>query len=656
MSPSEIGRRARDQAVKLVWQVRWAGNGRRLPEAVMAAAGVFRATLTPAAASTVPPSARDRLVRAADEVMEGRWRIFEVERHDLAAPDWFLDPRTGRKAPARTFSFSIDHRREPVTGNAKYVWELSRHHHLTMLAAAYFVTRNERYADRVTEHLRGWWEQNAFLRGVHWTSGIEVGMRLVSWVWIRRLLEGSPLAAESFEQSPLFLRQLLWHQRYLSGLPSHGSSANNHLIAELAGQFTAACAFPYFETSAKWQRRSAVGLRRELARQTFPCGLNREQATAYHGFVLELALAAAIEGEAAGSPLGPDTWSVIQAMTDALAAVVDVAGRPPRQGDTDDASGLLLDAPDYRRWTSLLATGERLFGRPDWWPSIEPDDVRTALWAPLVKSLPRLAGRPTARRTLFRDAGLVILRDRPDSEDEIWCTCDSGPLGYLSIAGHGHADALAVECRVGGIEILADPGTYCYYGEPQWRAYFRSTAAHNTLEVAGVDQSLSGGAFLWLRHAQSRLLSAHGLDEGRMATWSAEHDGYASLVPPAIHRRSVHLDRADRILTITDSLQTTGPQACQLTFHLGPAVSVSLEGARARLRWDTAKGFGAGVLELPDTVEWMALRGQARPPLGWYSPRFGERQPTTSLVGRGTLGLGEVLITRLRFMRLGCES
>ena len=54
--------------------------------------------------------------------------------------------------------------------------------------------------------------------------------------------------------------------------------------------------------------------------------------------------------------------------------------------------------------------------------------------------------------------------------------------------------------------MLADPGTYCYHGEPRWRSYFRSTLAHNTIEVGGQDQSTSGGPFLWTRQAQSRLI------------------------------------------------------------------------------------------------------------------------------------------------------
>ena len=38
----------------------------------------------------------------------------------------------------------------------------------------------DRYAQTVADQLRSWWRANPYLSGVHWTSGIELGVRLVS--------------------------------------------------------------------------------------------------------------------------------------------------------------------------------------------------------------------------------------------------------------------------------------------------------------------------------------------------------------------------------------------------------------------------------------------------------------------------------------------
>ena len=41
-------------------------------------------------------------------------------------------------------------------------------------------------------------------------------------------------------------------------------------------------------------------------------------------------------------------------------------------------------------------------------------------------------------------------------------------FGFGSLAAHAHADALSVELRHDGVEVLCDPGTYSYHGEPRW--------------------------------------------------------------------------------------------------------------------------------------------------------------------------------------------
>ena len=173
-------------------------------------------------------------------------------------------------------------------------------------------------------------------------------------------------------------------------------------------------------------------------------------------------------------------------MADSAAALVDEHLRPPRQGDSDEGRGLLLDAPTPNRWPSLLALADALVGRLDWWPR-PPADAGSVIVGALAGAKRDIEGRPGQRPSRFADAGVTLLRT--DGDNEIWCRCDGGPHGYLSIAAHAHADALSVEVRYGGVDILADPGTYCYHGEPAWRSYFRSTIAHNTVELGGRSQS-----------------------------------------------------------------------------------------------------------------------------------------------------------------------
>jgi hypothetical protein len=592
----------------------------------------------------VQAGARERVLAAADRLLLGEWDVFGTTRTDMRSPDWFRDPVTGRRPDPARYAFRVEVRSEDRNGNIKQLWEVSRLQHLTVLAAAWYLSGDERYARMTAAQLRSWWRSNLFLSGIHWTSGIEAGLRLIAFAWIRRLLADWPDVSALFEHDPLAVAQIRWHCEYLAAFPSRGSSANNHVIAEAAGLLAGACAFGWYPRSQRWRRGAADLLERSFLANTFGSGAGRELASDYQGFIAELVMVAAVESAAAGHRLGPALWERLCRVTDCCAALLDCSLRPPRQGDSDDGRALLLEPPvSGARWTTLLRLGETFFGRQDWWPRV-PEDAGSVLIGALAPAPPGhdIAGRPARRPHRFADAGITLLRTSGDEEPEIWCRCDGGPHGFGSIAAHAHADALSVEVRHGGVDVLADPGTYCYHGEPEFRSYFRSTIGHNTVELDGRDQSRSGGPFLWTRHARSRET------EVTEDSWTAEHHGYEVLSPAAVHRRSVRLDRRARALQITDTV-AGGDCALRLAFHLGPSVLADLDGAAVMLRWPE----GSAALALPPELTWTAHSGQTGPVLGWYSPGLGRRTPATTLVGTGRCPLRGPLITRLEFISAG---
>jgi hypothetical protein len=254
-----------------------------------------------------------------------------------------------------------------------------------------------------------------------------------------------------------------------------------------------------------------------------------------------------------------------------------------------------------------------------------------------------------ARESSFPGAGMTLLR-AGEGRDEIYVRCDAGPHGYLSIAAHGHADALSVEARHGGVDILADPGTYCYHGEPEWRSYFRGTLGHNTLSVDGSDQARIGGPFLWLDRPGAALCEQ--VLDGPMLSWSAHHDGYRRLADGVTHYRTVLLNRARRTLEIEDWIDAGAAHQVALAFHLGPAVDATLDAASVTLNWLDHSAR----MRLPGSLAWRAHRGETDPPLGWYSPGFGQRVPAWTLIGRGLLPPATRLRTVLHFPQEHLDS
>jgi Heparinase II/III-like protein/Heparinase II/III N-terminus len=607
MSPAGIAWRLRDRMVRATWSPREAGRYRLAkavtgPDRTLA----FTAVLPPGTAARVPEEARRPVVETADRLLQDR-----------------------------------------PTGPA---WALSRLQHLTLLATAWFLTHDERYARRVAEHLSSCWLENPVLSGTHRVNGAELGIRLSSLAWIRRLLDDWPGTADLFERDALALRQLRRLQQYLAAFPSRGSSADGYVIAEAAGRLVASCAFPWFRESERWRRKSALMLERELRRNAFPSGAGRETTPDYQCVIVELGFVAAVEADASGHPLRPATWARLCALADCAAALVDTSLRPPRRGDSGEGRGLVLDAPTPNNWPSTLALAGALVGQQDWWPQL-PVNAMSAIVGAMAGSRRQIGSRPSRRPSHFAEAGITLLRTT--GKNEIWCLCDGSLRGHRGIATHARADALSVEVRYAGVDILADPGILCFHGRRAWRSFFRSLIGRTIPESGDPGQPGAGDPFTWAAHAHDRAIEV--LDDGDIARWTAEHDGYASLDPPARHRRSVLLDRASRSIDIIDEIDG-GSHDISLAFRLGPDVRAELEESCAVLTWPAAPAPGTARLELPVGLRWSLHEG-GTDPIGPVPGRavqsLGRPAPAATLLGCGRCVPGMPLVTRLEFLDVG---
>ena len=209
-----------------------------------------------------------------------------------------------------------------------------------------------------------------------------------------------------------------------------------------------------------------------------------------------------------------------------------------------------------------------------------------------------------------------------DQLPEIWCRCDGGPHGSLGIAAHAYGAALTVEIRYGGVDILADPGTYCYVGASPWPSY------------------------LWSRRAHAQ--ETEVIDHGDVANWAAEHDACLWLDSPVRHRRSVLLDRASRIVDIVDQMDGSSRDICP-AFYFGPEIQVELGEFCAYLSWPSSATPGAARLELPPGLSWSLHQAEADSIPAVYAHGQRSRAPSFSLLGRGGRVTGAPLATRLEF-------
>lgn len=599
----------------------------------------------PPASLPTPPECRlridDALYRSrADEILAGRFRIFALQPVELGFPPrWNRDPRTGTLAPL-AFGQTLDYRDESVVGNIKYLWEPNRHLELVTLAQAWHLTGDERYAVGCRTLLGSWFEQCPYPRGPNWTSSLELGIRLVNWAYAWRLLggPGSPVFREAagWQFRTRWLTSIYQHCHFISRHLSRYSSANNHLLGELLGVFVASTAWPAWRESERWRSWARAEFEREALLQNAPDGVNREQGIWYHHEVTDMMLIAAVMGRANGIEFSTGFWDRLETMLEFIASLMDVGGNVPAIGDSDDAV-IVRFVPDdrFNVYRSLLATGAVLFERGDFRAKAGAfdDKSRWLLGDAGADAFERIAPTPPAVpvRAAFPDGGYYVLGSNFETDHEVRIVADAGPLGYLSIAAHGHADALSLTLSVSGRPILIDPGTYAYHTERAWRDYFRGTMAHNTVRIDGVDQSVTGGAFLWMTHATSRLEAFEV--SGELDRFVATHDGYCRLRDPVVHRREVRYSKQKHVLDVVDRLHCRGLHDVEILWHFAPECRISVLEQSACIEIDTVRL----TLAWPSGFVGQVGRGSVEPVAGWTSRGFDTKEACATLTVKGTV-------------------
>lgn len=202
---------------------------------------------------------------------------------------------------------------------------------------------------------------------------------------------------------------------------------------------------------------------------------------------------------------------------------------------------------------------------------------------------------------------------------------DVGPLGPDHAASHGHAGTLGFEFSLAQQRVFVDTGLSTYE-DMGYRAYERSTAAHNTVVVNGESSSDVWGLFKLGRRA--RIVDLGYSEKSCGGTLYAAHNGYSRRGAILIHRRDWSLD-ADR-LALADELEGSGEHGIAVYFHLHPSIQVELQSAR-QARLNLPDG---ATLDL--TVD---SRLMLTPEVGYCATRFGDRQPSTVLRAEARLSL-----------------
>jgi hypothetical protein len=509
------------------------------------------------------PTQAQNIVARAEQICRHHFDLLGYEDLDYGTQiDWHLDIVHGKRAP-RELWFKVKYLDFEEVGDSKVTWELNRHQHLVILAKAYRLTGEPKYADEIRAQWKHWHAENPYPIGINWASSLEVAFRSLSWIWVYFLLDDSPAMTPELRRE--WLRALAISGRHIDTYLSTYFSPNTHLVGEAVGLFFLGVLFRDLPRADRWQQRGWKTVLESAEKQVRTDGFYFERSTYYHVYALDLFLHARVLATINEVPIPAQFDQTLVRMLDALCLLCR-AGIPPTIGDDD--GGRLFDPQRNRAGHLLdpLSTGSILFEREDFkfLSGPLPEETLWLLGTTGVREFEGLkSSAPSAESAVLRDSGLYLMADAESSQQLSINAGSHGP-------GHGHADALSLNLIRNGRGLLIDPGTYEYVGDSSKRAQYQGTKAHNTVCVDGLDQAEASGPFAWRNPPAVKV--ERWVQGQRFNLFSGSHDGYMRLSEPVRHQRWV-FHRRGQFWLVRDLVDGRGKHQLELTWHLGPSLS-----------------------------------------------------------------------------------
>lgn len=590
-----------------------------------------------------PQNWTNSTVACAERLLQHRYSYLALGEINLGEEiNWNREYKRGINTPL-LFAPRMDYRDYESYGDFKYFWELPRLQHLITLAKAYYLTDEEKYAEEVIKQIKSFIKQSPYLLGVNWIMPMEASIRLISISWVTAFLK--EYVKKNIQTCALIEQIVKSHVEYIARNYAAYSSANNHLVAEAAGVFVASTFFNEFEKMNTHQKKAYKILCKEITHQYYADGVNKEQAVKYQIFTHNCFLLAGLLGKENNIDFPKQYWDMLEKSANFVAAIAYDNCQLPEIGDSDDGRAFVLSETNNNYVQSILATSAVLFKRGDLKAKAGYfDEVSCWLMGKHSKNEFDILNEnavPNQITNKFEQGGYYILRGGSTTNAKLIFDC--GPLGFETIAAHGHADSLSFTLNVYGLPYFIDPGTYTYIANNPFRNYFRSTAAHNTIVLDERNQSQIIGPFLWVHKADSYLDEWSSNENFERVT--GRHNGYQRLRDSVIHRRAIEIDKEQEIVEIEDFLEAGASHEVTMYFHIAPQCQINKQKLNQLYIINNNKAIE---LVTDDKLDCSIITASADPIGGWASSNYDHKVPTNTIICRGTCNGNQIFKTKIR--------
>ena len=124
---------------------------------------------------------RDGAYRCAECIAAGKYELLGKQVSVTPSMDWHADPSTGHTW-SKDFFGRVSYHKIPEHVDFKDIWELGRQQYVVELSRSWLMAGDASHGELARDMMLSWIDGNPFCHGIHWTSGLEVGVRAISWI------------------------------------------------------------------------------------------------------------------------------------------------------------------------------------------------------------------------------------------------------------------------------------------------------------------------------------------------------------------------------------------------------------------------------------------------------------------------------------------
>ena len=418
---------------------------------------------------------------------------------------FLVDPFT-RDAWSKSIYSKVSFRKSNLKNDPKVIWEINKQQYLFDLGFAYQLTRDDKYAKKVLIEIEEWINQNPLYMGINWTSGLEISLRALCWMY------SLSLTKDYISKNDIDINNILHYIRvkteFIFNKLSLHSSANNHLIGEL----TLLLYSSYFiecDEAYKWRSKSMKMLQEQINNQFYCDGINKEQSINYQIHTMEMYFLCEYLLNLNNTTLGNQVISTLKKACDYISGLSEKDGLIFNIGDEDGGHIIRVQnhcqsVLDILQLGSLVLKEKKIYEN-----KIKKFDLKVFIlfgskYNEFMNNNSFIERNYSTQ--IFQQGG-VYVRDGSINDIKYKVMLDFGNIGMEPLNAHAHCDILSINMNINEKPFLIDCGTYKYHQDEGFRNYFRGVKAHNTISINENNHFEFLGPFLCGTSPQTKIKS-----------------------------------------------------------------------------------------------------------------------------------------------------